>query len=67
MISVSLNGSAREIEQTQSLADLLTGWGYVCERVAVARNGDFVARADYGKTTLQPGDRIDVVAPVQGG
>lgn len=34
---------------------------------AVAVNGDFIARVDYGKFELQDGDQVDIVSPVGGG
>lgn len=66
MIEISLNGERREI-QPLLLSVALDDWGYQCERVAVAINSEFVARADYGRTTLRANDRVDVVGPVQGG
>jgi sulfur carrier protein len=67
MIEISLNGEHREVTGELALSDALTQWGYLCERVAVAVNGEFVARADYPRTRLRPADRVDVVGPVQGG
>ncbi|TWX58537.1 sulfur carrier protein ThiS [Colwellia hornerae] len=34
---------------------------------AVALNGDFVGKAYYQKTIINPGDSIDVLFPIQGG
>jgi sulfur carrier protein len=67
MIEISLNGERREVTRELTLSDALTQWGYLCERVAVAVNGEFVARVDYPRTRLQSTDRVDVVGPVQGG
>jgi sulfur carrier protein len=66
MIDISLNGERRQLEP-QMLSAALEAWGYQCERVAVAINGEFIARADYARTPLTADDRIDVVGPVQGG
>lgn len=66
MIDISLNGERRQVEP-QMLSAALETWGYQCERVAVALNGEFVARADYSRTPLRASDRVDVVGPVQGG
>jgi sulfur carrier protein len=34
---------------------------------AVALNGDFVGKTDYGTTLLKNGDSLDVLQPIQGG
>lgn len=34
---------------------------------AVALNGDFVGKADYPQTSVNQGDSIDVLFPIQGG
>jgi sulfur carrier protein len=67
MIETTVNGEKRELLEQTTLADALTQWGFVCERVAVAVNGEFVARGDYNERHLQARDYLDVVAPVQGG
>mgnify|MGYP001208103628 CR=1 FL=1 len=36
-------------------------------KVATAINGNFVAQARRAETPLQPGDRIEIVSPRQGG
>jgi sulfur carrier protein len=66
-IEMMLNGEPRALPAPMTLADALVQWGYVCEKVAVAINGEFVARADYAQRLLQERDCLDVVAPVQGG
>lgn len=66
-IAVSLNGETVSLLESQSLDVALEAWGYCSDKVAVARNGEFVPRSQYGVCELQPGDALDVVAPVQGG
>ena len=34
---------------------------------AVALNGDFVGKTDYGTTIVKNGDSLDVLQPIQGG
>ncbi len=52
-------------------ADTLAGalmeldWGEA--RVATALNGAFVPKAARAQTVLQDGDRLEVLAPMQGG
>ncbi|WP_372778299.1 sulfur carrier protein ThiS [Litorivivens sp.] len=67
MIVVSVNSESRQIDGGKNLAELLGEWGFDCQRVAVAVNEDFVPRSTYANVSLQAGDRVDVVAPVQGG
>lgn len=67
MISVSVNGELQHIDAHCSVADMLIRLGYNCAKVAVAVNGEFVARASFPERRLQAEDQVDVVAPVQGG
>lgn len=34
---------------------------------ATALNGDFIGKTDYQKTTINQGDSIDILFPIQGG
>lgn len=65
-MTLLLNGEPREIAATtleQALAEL----GYAGKVVATAVNGDFVPARKRVTVTLTEGDRIEVVAPMQGG
>jgi sulfur carrier protein len=67
-IVVSFNGESFAIHQGMMLADFLQGRGYAPDqRMACAINTQFVPKGQYASRELQNGDRIDVVAPVQGG
>jgi sulfur carrier protein len=65
-LAIELNGEPRRTAAT-TLAELLTEAGYGDARVATARNGAFVPAADRAGERLAAGDRIEVVAPRQGG
>lgn len=67
MIEVMLNGEPRALPRATSVSNALQQWGYQCERIAVAINGEFVARDHYGQRLLDERDLVEVVAPVQGG
>lgn len=67
MIEVSVNGEKRSIDTQIVLNDALQHWGYACEKIAVAINGEFVPRGNYANTKLNANDALDIVAPVQGG
>jgi len=65
-MTLLLNGEPREVEATtleQALAEL----GYAGKVVATAVNGNFVPARKRETVTLTEGDRIEVVAPMQGG
>ena len=63
---IEVNGEAREVEGS-SLAEALAELGWGEARVATALNGDFVPKAARADTTLKEGDRLEVLAPMQGG
>jgi sulfur carrier protein len=67
VIEVLVNGEKRSIDTQAVLNDALQQWGYICEKIAVAINGEFVARGSYANVTLNANDTLDIVAPVQGG
>ncbi|MBB5213149.1 sulfur carrier protein ThiS [Microbulbifer hydrolyticus] len=62
-----VNGENVTVNECDTVATLLQHLGYRGETFAVARNGDFVPRADYADTRLNHGDSLDIVAPVVGG
>ncbi|MGR3197707.1 MAG: sulfur carrier protein ThiS [Paracoccus sp. (in: a-proteobacteria)] len=45
----------------------LTELGWADARVATALNGDFVPKGARAETVLSPSDRLEVLAPMQGG
>jgi sulfur carrier protein len=61
---IVVNG-AKTATSALTLADLIAELGYGEQRVATARNGEFVAERLRSATSL--GDRIEIVAPRQGG
>jgi sulfur carrier protein len=65
-IEITINGEASDT-RAATLAELVADLGYGEGQVATALNGDFVARAARAETRLAPGDKIEIVAPRQGG
>jgi sulfur carrier protein len=65
-ISIFVNGEAVETGAA-TVAALLAELSYAETAVATAVNGDFVARAQRAATRLAAGDKIEIVAPRQGG
>ena len=66
-LDVQLNGEPHRVPEGATILDLLAGLGRDPRTVAVELNGEIVRRADYGATSLGPGDRLEVVHFVQGG
>ena len=68
-MTVRLNGHAIELEDSASVADAVARAGAGGERrgVAVAIDGEVVPRSAWRETRLREGQRIDIVAAVQGG
>jgi sulfur carrier protein len=67
MISVTLNGTARQLDGDMPLPDLLRLLDIDARRVAVAINGEVVPKRQYGETTVRDADVIEVVRMVGGG
>ena len=63
---ILVNGAWREITR-DVLAGALEELGYGASAVSTAVNGEFVAAALRARTVLTEGDRIEVLAPMQGG
>ena len=64
--TIHVNGEATETSAA-TLADLVAGLGYAESAVATALNGEFVARHARAAIQLSPDDRVEIVAPRQGG
>lgn len=62
---IILNGES--CEKTDTLLALLNEKNYRIDRIAVEVNGVIIKKADYEKTTLNDGDKIEVVSFVGGG
>ena len=63
---IFVNGDQREIDSA-TLASALTALGYGGKKVATAVNGRFVPAPARAGTQLSDGDKVEVVAPMQGG
>ena len=63
---ISLNGEMIETA-AHSLAELVAEAGFAGRKVATALNGEFVAERARAETRLASGDRVEIVAPRQGG
>jgi sulfur carrier protein len=61
-----VNGEHHDV-YGRTLADLCAALGYGEARIATALNGNFVPAARRGETILHDEDRVEIVAPRQGG
>lgn len=68
---ICLNGQLTDFngtdDETPRLDRVLVDLGYKNGKVAVAVNETFVPRTAWGDRVIESGDRLDVVAPIQGG
>ena len=65
-LSLVVNGEPREVAAA-NLAEALQALDYADAIVATALNGEFVPARKREAATLRDGDRIEIVAPRQGG
>ena len=65
-MQIFVNGDRHDIEPA-TLALALNALGYGGKKIATAVNGRFVAAAARPELKLADGDKVEVVAPMQGG
>ncbi len=65
-MKILINGEATRT-QAKTLAELCTALGHGLDKIATARNGDFVPAPERAKTLINENDSIEIVAPRQGG
>ncbi|KZK94646.1 sulfur carrier protein ThiS [Pseudovibrio sp. Ad46] len=65
-MKIIVNAEPRDVTN-ETLEDALTELEFISPAVATALNGRFVPREDYSETSLSEGDRLEVLAPMQGG
>jgi sulfur carrier protein len=66
LLTLVVNGERRKTHAS-TLAALLDELGYAGQKVATARNGEFVPAKLRSDMQLEPDDQIEIVAPRQGG
>lgn len=67
MLTIVLNGELQSVPTSTTVADLVSGLRLVPAQVAVEKNRDIVPRAEYARTELHEGDRLEIVTFVGGG
>jgi thiamine biosynthesis protein ThiS len=66
LMKLTVNGEAHEIDAA-TLAELLAVLDYEGNWLATAVNSDVVHAAERAQFKLNDGDRIEILAPMQGG
>ncbi|MDE2134511.1 MAG: sulfur carrier protein ThiS [Alphaproteobacteria bacterium] len=66
-VTVTINGEARQLGSSVSVAALLTGMGLDPAKIAVERNREIVPRSQYGQTVVGEGDKLEIVQFIGGG
>ena len=67
MLTVSINGAPRLIQDSTSVAALIEEMGLTGKRIAFERNGEIVPRSSFSAQQLANGDKLEVVVAVGGG
>ena len=67
MISIQLNGEAKEVPENLTLRSLLEWLETPADRVAVERNLEIVPRSRWHETAILAGDQLEVIHFVGGG
>ena len=66
-VNIVVNGEARRLSSSLSVADLLRDFGWKPTQVVVERNGEVLSREKVGGIRLEEGDRLEIILPVAGG
>ncbi|MXZ92364.1 MAG: sulfur carrier protein ThiS [Chloroflexi bacterium] len=67
MITLTVNGKPREIDEGQDLQSYLATIDVNMRFIAVGYNGQVIRKEDFPAVKLSPGDTLEIVRPVGGG
>ena len=67
MIDIELNGEPSQRVADTTITQLLADLGLTEKRVAVEYNLDILPKSQHADTTLQAGDRVEIVHAIGGG
>ncbi len=62
-----VNGETRHLPEPYSVAQLVSELGFAGRRIALELNGEIVPRGEFAKTSLAPGDKLEIVQAIGGG
>ena len=66
-VQIVVNGEAREVPEGLGVSALLVHLGLPSDRVAIERNLEILPRSQWVATSVQAGDRYEIVHLVGGG
>jgi sulfur carrier protein len=64
---ITLNGESRQVDDSTTLADLVSALGQQPQSLATAVNGEFVPRGVRATVQLREGDAVFTFQPITGG
>lgn len=67
MITININGEARQFNEALRVGELVERLGLAGKRIAVERNGEIVPRSQFGARSIADGDKLEIVVAVGGG
>jgi sulfur carrier protein len=67
MLEVRINGENQQFPAATRVLEMLAALKLEPKLLVIEYNGDILHRQDWEKTTLQPGDRFEIVTVVGGG
>jgi len=67
MLDITINGEPRQFAAGQTVASVVEALALTGKRIAVELNGEIVPKSRHAATTLDPGDRLEIVVAVGGG
>ena len=66
-VAIVVNGENRTVREGTTVLSLLADLSLPDSRVAVERNREIVRKAEFARTALREGDRVEIVTFVGGG
>ncbi len=67
MITISVNGEEKTSPENENLQTAIATWQLKNDKFAIAINEQFIPKSAYADTTLQDGDKVELLIPMQGG
>lgn len=67
MIQVTVNGEMQEVPETVTLDRFLELFSFPMQRIAVELNNEVIRRTDWPETTINNGDKVEIIHFVGGG
>ena len=67
MLKITVNNRELSVREDCNLLQLITIAGFAEQKIALAINGEFVAKNLYSTTKLAQRDNVDIVTPIGGG